>query len=145
MKMKRNLVLIRLGLAVAVCAAAGAASAQPLVKGSFTLPYEVQWGKAVLPAGHYSIAIERADRPAALSTATGRVVAYVMARSFEDAPQDQATTLVITKSEARRVVRAFNWREGNRRFIYRPFTQAERRQSASAAGLETVAVRVAQR
>jgi hypothetical protein len=142
---KINVVLTRLGMAVAICAAAGAASAQPLVKGSFTLPYEVHWGKAILAPGHYSIAIERADRPAAVSTPTGRVVAYVMARSFDDAQAGQATALVITKAEAQRVVRSFNWREGNRRFIYRPFTEAERLQSASAGALETVAIRVTQK
>jgi hypothetical protein len=142
---KAILVLTRFGMAVAICAAASAASAQSLVKGSFTLPYEVHWGKAILAPGHYSIAIERADRPAAVSTPTGKVVAYVMARSFDDARKDQATALVITKVESQRVVRAFNWREGNRRFIYRPFTQAERPEGASAAKLETVPIRVARK
>lgn len=141
---KTSLVLMRIGLAIAICAAAGVASAQPLVKGSFTLPYEVHWGKAILAPGHYSITIERADRPAAVSTPTGRVVAYVMARSFDDAQTDQATALLITKAEAQRVVRSFNWREGNRRFIYRPFTEAER-VSANAGTFETVTIEVAQK
>ncbi len=142
---KAIVVLTRLGVALAICAAAGAASAESLVKASFTLPYEVRWGKAILAPGHYSIAIERADRPAAVSTATGRVVAYVMARSFDDARKDQPTALVISKTESQRVVRSFNWREGNRRFIYRALTVAEREQSADAAALETVAIRVAQK
>ena len=141
---KAILVLTRLGMAVAISATAVAANAQSLVKGSFTLPYEVHWGRAVLAPGHYTISIERADRPAAVSTSTGRIVAYVMARSFDDARKDQPSALVITKSESQRVVRLFNWREGNRRFIYRPLTEAEQ-QSADATTLETVAIRVAQR
>jgi hypothetical protein len=145
MKKKTIVVLTRLGMAVAICVAASAASAQSLVKGSFTLPYEVHWGKAVLAPGHYTIAIDRADRPAAVSTPTGRIVAYVTARSFDDARKDAPTALVITKTESQRVVRSFNWREGNRRFIYRPFTAAERQQVARAAEVETVAIRVAQR
>ena len=140
---KTMLVLTRLGMAVAICATAVAANAQSLVKGSFTLPYEVHWGKAVLGPGHYTIAIERADRPAAVSTSTGRIVAYVMARSFDDARKDQPSALVITKAESQRVVRLFNWREGNRRFIYQPLTGAE--QQSADATLETVAIRVAAR
>jgi hypothetical protein len=144
--MKKTIVTpVRVGFALAICAAASAASAQPLVRGSFTLPYEVHWGKAVLPAGYYSITIEQADRPAAVRTATGRVVAYVMARSSDDAHQGQPTALLITKAERQHVVRTFNWREGNRRFIYRPFTDVERRQSASADAFETVTIRVAQK
>jgi hypothetical protein len=142
---KTNLAVVRLGLAVAICAAAGAASAQPLVKGTFTLPYEVHWGKAVLPPGHYSIAIDRADRPALVTTATGRVVAFVMARSFDDAMKGQPTALIITKSETQRVVRSFNWREGSRRFIYRAFTEAERTQLGSTTELDTVTIRMAQK
>jgi len=144
--MKKTIVtLVRVGLALAICAAASAASAQPLVRGSFTLPYEVHWGKAVLPAGDYSISIEHADRPAAVRTATGRIVAFVMPRSFDDAHQDQSSALIITKAENQRVVRAFNWREGNRLFIYRPFTDAERRQSASGDASEAVPIRVAKK
>ena len=142
---KTNLAVVRLGLAIAICAAAGAASAQPLVKGTFTLPYEVHWGKAVLPPGHYSIAIDRADRPALVTTPTGRVLAYVLARSFDDAMKGQPTALIITKSETQRVVRSFNWREGNRRFIYRAFTEAERTQLGSTTELDTVAIRMAQK
>jgi hypothetical protein len=142
---KTNLAVVRLGLAVAICAAAGAASAQPLVKGTFTLPYEVHWGKAVLPPGHYSIAIDRADRPALVTMPTGKVLTYVLARSFEDAMTDQPTALMITKAETQRVVRSFNWREGNRRFIYRAFTEAERQQLASATDVETVTIRMAQK
>jgi hypothetical protein len=142
---KTIVVLTRLGMAVAICAAAVAANAQSLVKGSFTLPYEVHWGKAVLAPGHYTIAIERADRPAAVSTSTGKIVAYVMARSFDDARKNQPSALVITKAESQRVVRLFNWREGNRSFIYRPLTEAERQQGADATRLETVTIRVAQK
>jgi hypothetical protein len=137
--------LCRLGLAVAICAAAGAASAQPLVKGTFTLPYEVHWGKAVLPPGHYSITIDRADRPALVTKPTGKGLTYVMARSSDDAMKGQPTGLIITKAETQRVVRSFNWRKGNRHFIYRAFTEAERKQLGSVTELETVTIRMAQK
>jgi hypothetical protein len=145
MKKKTNLTVVRLGLAVVICAAAGAASAQPLVKGTFTLPYEVHWGKAVLAPGHYSITIDRADRPALVTTPTGKGLTYVMARSFDDAMKGQPTALIITKSETQRIVRSLNWREGNRRFIYRAFTEAERKELGGATELQTVTIRTAQK
>src|SRR6201984_1039276 len=44
--------LLTLGLLVSFLWA-GAANAAPLYRGRFTLPYEVRWGQAVLPAGDY--------------------------------------------------------------------------------------------
>jgi hypothetical protein len=44
--------LLTLGLLVSFLWA-GLANAAPLYRGRFTLPYEVRWGQAVLPAGDY--------------------------------------------------------------------------------------------
>ena len=50
-----------LGLAVlAACFNAGLASAQ-VFQGKFTLPFEARWGKATLPAGDYSFALDSAS------------------------------------------------------------------------------------
>lgn len=38
----------------ALCWSASLATAQSAARGEFTLPSEVRWGQAVLPAGHYS-------------------------------------------------------------------------------------------
>jgi len=54
-----------LGIAAALVAALvlsilvtpGQAQSRVTFRGKFTLPYEVRWGKAVLPAGDYSITI----------------------------------------------------------------------------------------
>jgi hypothetical protein len=117
-----------LGVAAAIAAglSVGSASAQPLVKVTFTLPYEVHWGKAVLPPGHYSITIDDARRPALVSnTLTGERYAVVMARALGDAIKGQPTALLITKIENERFVRSFNWREGNQSFIYRATTKTD--------------------
>ena len=60
MKMNRSFSLVRtlLLLGAALCGSTGLASAQSLVKGEFTLPLEVRWGQAVLPAGHYSFDLQ---------------------------------------------------------------------------------------
>ena len=40
-----------LGVLIATFVFTAAANAQPSFAGKFTLPYEVRWGQAVLPAG----------------------------------------------------------------------------------------------
>ena len=139
---------MKLGVAAAIAAglSMGSASAQPLVKGTFTLPYEVHWGKAVLPPGHYSISIDDARRPALVSNAlTGGRHAVVMARAVGDAVKGQPTALLITKTENERVVRSLNWSEGNQNFIYRALTTTERMQAARTTETVTLPILLAQK
>jgi hypothetical protein len=134
---------LKVGVAATIAAglSVGSASAQPLVKGTFTLPYEVHWGKALLPPGHYSITIDDARRPALVSsTLTGQGRAVVLARAVGDALKGQPSALLITKTESARVVRSFNWSEGNQNFIYRALDRTEPAEAASAA--EPVAVAI---
>jgi hypothetical protein len=141
-----NFLKLAVAAAIAVGLSVGSASAQPLVKATFTLPYEVQWGKAVLPPGHYSITIEDARRPALVSnTLTGERCAFVMARALGDAMKGQPTALLITKMENERFVRSFNWREGNQSFMYRALTETERTQLGSASEPVAVPVLMSQR
>jgi hypothetical protein len=135
---------MKVGVAAAIAAglAVGSASAQPLVKGTFTLSQEVRWGKAVLPPGHYSITIDDARRPALVTnTLTGERRAFVLARAVSSAVKGQPTSLLIDRSENARVVRSFNWSEGNQSFIYRAAATAER--GADGRATETVTVRMA--
>jgi hypothetical protein len=60
MNLKKNLStfqLLALGLLVSFLWA-GVANAAPLYRGRFSLPYEVRWGQAVLPAGEYLLRFE---------------------------------------------------------------------------------------
>ena len=140
-----NFLKLAVATAIAVGLSVGSASAQPLVKGTFTLPYEVHWGKAVLPPGQYSITIDDARRPSLVSnTLTGERRAFVMARALSDAMKGQPTALLITKIENERFVRSFNWREGNQSFIYRVLTKTELT-LGSASEPVAVAVLMAQR
>ena len=141
-----NFLKLAVAAAIAAGLSIGSASAQPLVKGTFTLPYEVHWGKAVLPPGHYSISIDDARRPSLVSNAlTGGRRAVVMARAVGDAVKGQPTALLITKTENVRVVRSFNWSEGNQNFIYRALTGTERMQAARATEMLTVPILIAQK
>jgi hypothetical protein len=132
--MKKALNVLKLWVVAAVAAAAlsGTASAQSLVKGSFTLPYEVHFGKAVLAPGSYTITMDSTRGPATIRTSTGAGRALVLARSVDKAMTDQPTALLISQRENQRIVRSFNWREGNVAFVYVPFTKAERKLADNA-------------
>jgi hypothetical protein len=50
-----------------------------------------------------------------------------MALSVDKARTDHPTALLISQRENQRIVRSFNWREGDKAFVYSPFTKAERK------------------
>ena len=142
---KRSLTFVKLAVALAVATGllAGTANAQPIMKGTFTLPYDVRWGQALVPAGTYTIVIDSAHNPALVSTQAGTNVAFVAPLSVNDARADFATALVINKGETERTVQSLNWREGNRSFVYKSSRSGHRRQASIEQ--ETIAVRVASR
>src|SRR5260370_39026777 len=75
----------------------GSASAQP-VKGTFTLAYEVRWGKAVLPPGHYLVSFDEAGRRALVSNVrAGERRAAVSAPALHDAIAGQPTALLLAE------------------------------------------------
>jgi hypothetical protein len=144
MSSKRSLEVVKL-LVVAVaatCAFAGTASAQPYLNGTFTLPYEVHWQGAVLPAGDYSITMSNSNSPAQLRNATGGG-AFVLAACIDRAKKNAPTSLFITRQGNDRVVRFFNWRERGVTLVYKPLTRAERTALARVHEAETVPVRMA--
>ena len=123
--MKRTLTVLKLAAVAAVattCLSGGTASAQSL-RGTFTLPYEVNWGGAVLSAGRYTISFDSVRGPATVRTAAGVPRAMLFARSIGDARKDQPTALLITQHENQRFVSAFNWRGGDKVFGYAPVSK----------------------
>jgi hypothetical protein len=55
---------IALGV-VTLCLSVGLAKADTIYKGEFTLPFEAQWGSAVLPPGNYTFSISTSSSPTA--------------------------------------------------------------------------------
>ena len=60
--------ILLVAVLMAIPAFTVAANAQPAWVGKFTLPYEVHWNHAVLPAGEYSIQADSKGLPAVLSS-----------------------------------------------------------------------------
>jgi hypothetical protein len=139
------IVVKRLALAAVVVASfAGTANAQ-IVEGKFTLPFEARWGSAVLPAGQYTLRMDRPYGPTRVTSLTGTHVGYVMALGVEDARKGQPTALLVTRNEDGRVIRSFTWSEGGKTFVYKPLTKAERAQIADADRTDTVLIQTAQK
>jgi hypothetical protein len=61
-QISRIFAIAALGL-FALCASASPASGQNVAQGSFTLPHEVRWQNATLPAGDYIFTLASAGRP----------------------------------------------------------------------------------
>ena len=96
MERNRNLWVIRLLVlgVVAVGLHAKPASAQ-VFEGKFTLPSEVRWGLATLPAGQYSFTMDRANPVGLVRVYHGpRPVALILPQSFCD-PNSQRSAMVV--------------------------------------------------
>jgi hypothetical protein len=143
---KTSLTPLKLAVAaaIAICLSVSSASAQSL-KGSFTLPYEVHWGQAVLPAGPYTITFDRLDGPAIVRTGTGEGRALVMPVNIDKAKKDQPSALLVTRIENEHVVRYLNLCEANVSFVYRPFTKSERNLVSKIDEPEAVAILMARK
>jgi hypothetical protein len=144
---KLRFTFLKLGVTAAIATglSVASASAQP-VKGTFTLAYEVLWGKAVLPPGQYVVSFDEAGRRALVSNVlTGEHRAVVMAQALDDAMKSQPTALIITKVENQRFVHSFNWREGDQRFIYRPVSKTRGTDLGSVSEAVTVPILMTQR
>jgi hypothetical protein len=144
MKKALNVLKMSALAAVAAVALSGTANAQSLVRGSFTLPYEVHWGKTVLAPGAYVITMDNTRGPAIIRTATGSGVGFVLARATGSALASQPTALLISQHENQRFVHSFNWREGNTEFVYQSYTSAERKLLGKVDTL-AVPIRMAQK
>lgn len=131
---------------VAAClVSAGSASAQAYLSGRFSLPYEVHWRGAILPAGDYTITMTRFEEPALLRHAGGASVGLVSAVSVRNARDDAPTGLFVALIGTNREVRSFNWRERGLAFVYSPMTDAERTSLTENKPPESVPVRLAAR
>jgi hypothetical protein len=139
-----KVVKLLVAAAVVVGSLSGTARAQAL-KGTFTLPYEVHWGDAVLSAGSYSITMDSVRGPALVTPTVGRGPGLVIFGSLDSASPGRPTGLLVTRIEDARIVRSFNWREGGKNFVYKPFTKAEHEIFAKASGSEAVPVAMAKK
>jgi hypothetical protein len=128
-----------LGILIATCAFASAASAQPIFVGKVTLPYEVHWNHAVLPAGEYFIRMDsKATHVVLRSTSTDKL-AYTSVPTIADGEKGGAFLTVTMRGNEHRV-RSLNLPETAQSLIFEPFSKTEREMLASAGQIDAVQV-----
>jgi hypothetical protein len=146
MAMKSSARLVRRFATAAALAglAAGAALAGPVYRARVTLPNEVHWGGAVLPAGEYTLAMDTVAGPLRIVDSSGRIRALVSARPGV-AASTRPTAILITRDGSQRTVRSFNCPPWGHKFVFRTFPREQRGLVAREDQLEIVAVRMASR
>jgi hypothetical protein len=90
----RILTIITMGL-IAVCASARPAAAQDAFKGNFTLPNEVRWASAVLPAGEYTFSLKSTGMPAQITLWGPKGGAFVLTAASDRRTDGDSSRLTI--------------------------------------------------
>lgn len=98
---------------------AGTANAQSPFKGKFTLTQETRWGKAVLPAGNYTVAFDNhLSQMLVVRDATShRAVAYEPINNRQDSGEGGSALLIGVRG-SQPVVHSFRIAELGETFIY---------------------------
>jgi hypothetical protein len=123
MKPKKSVSMIQLltlGL-LACLLGAGVANAAPLYRGRFTLPYEVRWGQAVLPAGDYLLGFQDIGTRVFVlirDAKSGKDIAFLALSGNSDAKGPSA--LVIVGEGNHRVVHSLRLAGLGEVFTYKP-------------------------
>jgi len=148
MNLKKNLStvqLLALGLLVSFLWAS-VANAAPRYRGRFSLPYEVRWGQAVLPAGEYLLRFEDVQTRVFVviqDAKSGKEVAYLAPKTKSEA-QGKSALLIADKSN-QRVVHSLRVAELGEVFIYEPALVRGAKDVREAHNMQTVPIVVAKR
>jgi len=112
-------ILLTLGMLVTFFYA-GVANAAPVYRGRFSLPYEVRWGQAVVPAGEYLVRFVDVQARVFVviqDAKSGKDVAYLSPVTSSEA---QGASALFISDEGERVVQSMQVAELGEIFIYKP-------------------------
>jgi hypothetical protein len=139
-KTMRHAIQVRLFAVVllATFAFAAAANAETLAA-KFTLPFEVHWGKTVLPAGAYTISMDSLANVALIRSASGKTVGFTPIPIKAKSDNGRTALFVMVRGNERRV-QSLNLPTHGISLIYPPATSAEREMLAKANQVQTVPV-----
>ena len=99
----RILTVATLGL-IAVCASANVASAQSVFRGKFTLPEDVRWGNASLPAGDYSMSVKSIGLPVLVTLEGPNGGTFIMTGTTDKRDSGDSNNLTIERRNGDRFV-----------------------------------------
>ena len=89
---------------MALCASAAPASAQDAFKGSFTLPEDVRWANASLPAGDYTFVLPSTSLPAEIILHGPNGSAMILTSATDKRNDGDSSNLTIERRGASRFV-----------------------------------------
>src|SRR5262249_31928803 len=128
-----------------IVAGAVAANAQATLYGKFQLASETRWGKAVLPAGEYSLTIDSTQQPVRIivQAVNGKASAMALAENSVDAAPG-GSYLFITGAGSDRKVRSLNLPQLGCSLIYESLSTREREKLYTKAS-QTVPLQMAKK
>ena len=91
-KFTRIVAIATFGL-IAICTSASSASAQNAFQGKFTLPNEVRWGDASLPAGDYTFSLKTMFNQVSLQGPNGG--AFILTSVIDERKEGDSSKLTI--------------------------------------------------
>jgi hypothetical protein len=94
-----------------------AANAQSQFRGKFTLPYTVQWGKAVLQPGEYLITFDQHGMLVIRDAQSQRAVTFEPTNNREDSGEGGSALIIATRGE-QHVVRSLRIAELGEAYVY---------------------------
>ena len=100
--------ILLLGLAAAILCPALASAQLAATHASFSLPFEVRWGKAVLSPGQYTLTLDTASASGVVSIRGNDKTAILIAQSFSDKDSSGRSSLVLVRSGGVYTVRALD-------------------------------------
>jgi hypothetical protein len=143
MKAKTIRRLLKVGLiafaALASWGFAGTANAQMTPAGRFNLPFEVHWGRNVLPPGQYTIFMDSSARTVLVQSNSGKNSFYTTIPILKSIEKGSTAQLVLARGNER-MVRSLNLPGRGLSLMYSPATNAEREETAKANQVEAVPV-----
>ena len=127
MKAKATFLIVAV---LAACAFAGTAKAHADLSGKFTLPYEVRWSHTVLPAGTYTITMDRFASMAVVRSANGQTQFVPALPASGDVLKGGAFLFITANAAGEHRVRYMNSPLLGKVLIYDPISKSEREQIA---------------
>jgi hypothetical protein len=136
---KSTRLMLLVAVLVAIPASATVANAEPVYVGKFTLPYEVHWHRALLPAGEYTITVSSESAPALVRSTNGSKTLYTELPIVGNNDKGRAS-LLITTAGGQHTVRSMNSPRLGVSFIFQAIPKSEREAFAKTDQSEAVMV-----
>ena len=139
-KTMRLAMKVRLFAVVLLATFAFAAAARAdTMAAKFNLPFEVHWGKKILPPGEYSVTMNSSSNIARVESVHGKIAFFTPIPTMVYNRTGNTALYVLVHGDER-IVRSLNLPLRGISLVYRPATEAEREMLAKADHLQTVPV-----